>query len=477
MIIVSILSFIVITLFSIVQLGAPNKLVDFDSYYHIKMAQIMRSSQDLTPNFVWLPQTVLSEQNFFDLHWLFHVLLIPFAQGNLILGGKIAAVVFASLALLSAGFLIRSQKVPFWPLWTILIFGSSAGLVYRMSMLREPSLSLAWILVSISLILKQRYKWLILTSLTYVWLYSGYPILIVIAGIYVAAFKIAKHRWQLKVPIYITVGILLGLVVNPYFPKDLTFLFYNLSDKFLHQNIPIGIAEWEPYPPVLILRHGGLGFLLTFAGIAAVFKSRRFTVENIFLLGMCALTGVMFLRYQRFVEYFPVFATIFCAVATAPFVANIRNRRYFTISAATITIFLCIYTVAEVKTLTSFFPPANRVENAALFLKSHTPKGSLVFHDYADFGPLFFENTHNTYTIGLDLSFLYRTSPEKLAIWLLLKQGEVENVAQTINRHFGANYIVWDLQNKPFLTKAFADPRLKEVFRDENMVIFHLDLF
>src|SRR5207244_12968646 len=65
-----------VLLFAYIQFAGPN-IVDYDGYYHIKMAQLIREEGIPTP-FPWLPYTVLSEDRYTDHHLLFHILQVPF---------------------------------------------------------------------------------------------------------------------------------------------------------------------------------------------------------------------------------------------------------------------------------------------------------------------------------------------------------------------------------------------------------------
>jgi len=69
------------------------------------MAQLIRTAGWL-PGFRWLPLTILSPSGYYDHHFLYHVLLAPFAWGDpstpsgaaaLALGGKLASILFTSL--------------------------------------------------------------------------------------------------------------------------------------------------------------------------------------------------------------------------------------------------------------------------------------------------------------------------------------------------------------------------------------------
>ena len=81
---------------ALIQFSTPD-LPDNDGFYHIKLAEIMRT-EGLRPAFPWLPLTILNAREYYDHHFLFHVALIPFTFGDLRLGAKWAAVTFASLA-------------------------------------------------------------------------------------------------------------------------------------------------------------------------------------------------------------------------------------------------------------------------------------------------------------------------------------------------------------------------------------------
>jgi hypothetical protein len=124
----------------LVQFSTPN-LPDNDGYYHIKLAEIMRT-EGLKPAFPWLPLTILNAREFYDHHFLFHVALIPFTFDDLRLGAKFAAVIFAALAFLMIWRLLDRQRVPFAFLWALGLLAVSEAFIYCMSITRAQSLSL-----------------------------------------------------------------------------------------------------------------------------------------------------------------------------------------------------------------------------------------------------------------------------------------------------------------------------------------------
>ncbi|MBK9927950.1 MAG: hypothetical protein IPP66_21980 [Anaerolineales bacterium] len=127
---------------ALIQFATPD-MPDNDGFYHIKLAWLMRT-EGLKPDFPWLPLSILNQQQYYDHHFLFHVALIPFTYfADLRVGAKWAAVIFSSIAFLVVWFLFHRQRVPYAWLWALALLGISDAFLYRMSVTRAGSLSLA----------------------------------------------------------------------------------------------------------------------------------------------------------------------------------------------------------------------------------------------------------------------------------------------------------------------------------------------
>jgi hypothetical protein len=119
--------------------------------------------------------------------------------------------------------------------------------------------------------------------------------------------------------------------------------------------------------------------------------------------------------------------------------------------------------------------PYQQYAEASVWLQENTPAGSRVFQtDWDDFTRLYFYNTHNTYTVGLDPTYLQLYDAELYDQWVDITKGRVDAPARMISETFGANMVITDLNHDGFLQKAKADPHLQEVYRDEYAVIFQL---
>jgi len=119
--------------------------------------------------------------------------------------------------------------------------------------------------------------------------------------------------------------------------------------------------------------------------------------------------------------------------------------------------------------------PYNLYAGASNWLEKNTPAGSRVFQtDWDDFPRLFFYNTHNTYLAGLDPTYLQLYDSNLYDLWVDITGGDVETPSELIASSFGASYVHTDLNHSDFLEQAAKDPGLKEVYRDEQAVIFEV---
>ena len=232
-----ILTLIFLTGFAIVQYATPG-LAGNDGYYHMKMGYLIRQ-EGLKPDFPFLPYTILNETAFYDHHLLYHLFLSLFAttdpalDGGLALtqGAKLGSLVMPSLAFLAIWWLLRGQKVPYAPIWTIGLFAVSEAFLYRMSMPRAQSLSLLLLVLGLHWLLQGRYKLLLPLGFVYVWAYNAFPLLLVLAGVYAIATFMLERRIAWQAVLYPAIGIGLGLIINPYFPENIDFIVGHLLPK------------------------------------------------------------------------------------------------------------------------------------------------------------------------------------------------------------------------------------------------------
>jgi hypothetical protein len=462
-----------------IQFASP-AIIGNDAYYHIRWSRMLRESFSRglhLPAFTWLPLTVLRPSDFVDQHFLFHVALMPFTFGDLRLGAKIAAPLFAALAMTSLFSLLVFYRVRHRWLWLLPLIAGSADFLYRMSMTRAPSLSLVILAGAVYLIWER--KFIVLATLTFifVWLYNMFPLIVAFALAYAVAAWLADRRIDLRAFYATAIGAAAGLLVNPYFPKDLLLILHHVH-MLLVEKPPMDVGgEWYPFDTWQLLTGSGLVLAL---GLAALlfFDFRNRTPQRkrpLFLLLVAAGLLLMGLRWQRFVEYWPPFVVLFAAFA---FGAE-RWEWPRAVSARTITAVLAIVMaligVADVRGARADLRDTdgpNAMRGAAMWLEEHTPAGSIVFNaDWAEFTELFYYDQHNVYVSGLDPRYLYDAQPDLWKVYDSITSGTEKHPGPIIRQRFGAEYVVARSDSTDFLNSAKASGDFDTVFSDDYAVI------
>ena len=133
---------------------------DFDGYYHIKWAQMLwqsiRAKHFSPPSFIWLPLTTLNPHDYVDHHLLFHIILIPFTWfRDLQTGAKVAAAIFASVAVFFCYWLIVRYEIRYRLIWLLALLASSAPFLYRLNMTKAPPFAIIFLVTGVYLLFEK----------------------------------------------------------------------------------------------------------------------------------------------------------------------------------------------------------------------------------------------------------------------------------------------------------------------------------
>ena len=485
---------------AVVQFATPG-LAGTDDHYHIRFAQLMRT-EGLKPAFPWLPLTILNPQEFYDHHFLFHFGLIPFTAGDLVQGAKWASVLFASLAFFSVWWLLHSQRVPHDWLWALGLLAVSSAFLYRMSMTRAQSLALALLVIALYLLFTRRYRWLLPLSFLFVWLYDAFPLILIISGIYVISVGLIERKIEYLPLIYAGLGVGLGLLVNPYFPENIVFAYRHIFPKVTEATAVRVGNEWYPYSTITLLKNSPLALVAMLSGALALgLQERRMDARTLTSFLVAIFFGLLLFQSRRFIEYFPPFALVFVAFAWAPlltsrddsdhsgkpaFPGNIsvpvssgfwsrRKAWLLFVILGMLVLAGIVYTVLGAQKLMQSATPTGRYAQVATWLERNTPEGERIFQtDWDDFPRLFFYNTHNTYLIGLDPTYMQLYDATLYDQWIEITQGNIEQPSSSIVTLFDTRYVMSDLNHKDFIDQAEADPSMELVYRDNEAVVFRI---
>jgi hypothetical protein len=477
---------------ALVQFSTPD-LAGNDGYYHIKMAYLMRT-EGLKPEFPWLPLTILNLREFYNHHFLYHVALIPFTLGDLRIGAKWATVLYASLAFLSIWWLLRNQRVRYAAVWSFGLLAVSEAFIYRMSITRAQSLSLAVLAVGLHWLFTRKYRRMVVLGFLYVWLYNAFPLLIGIAGVYTIALWLMERRLDIRPLFFSGLGVGLGLIINPYFPYNIIFAFQHIVPKLYEAtSVSVG-SEWFPYNTGQLLINSGMGLALFVSGALALgLAGKRMTVQTAAAFLVACLFGLMLFQSRRFIEYFPAFGLVFAALAWSGVIEGWERRKSLVgnsgrkpaaqqIREILPGVFLALILIPGAwlnlgasKASLESSAPYTLYQGSSAWLEANTPAGTRVFQtDWDDFPRLFHYNTHNTYLVGLDPTYMQLYDAELYDLWVDITQGRVEQPSEMIRSVFGSSFVLSDQEHTRFLREADRDPNLVEVYRDGDAIIFQV---
>ncbi len=473
-------------IFAVILFATPGFL-GTDDYYHTRMAVEILEQRSLRVDFPWLPLTILDRESFTDHHLLFHLYTAPFTLLGEVTGAKIATVSIAAGVVLAAWALLRNMGVRHAWLWALGMFVLSIPFLNRILMIRTQGASLLFLILALLALQTKRYRWLIPLSFGYVWLYNGFILMPVFAGLYCAAAWLVDRRFEPRPLIYALIGMVLGLVINPYFPQNLAFIWDHLVAKVdIANSVRLG-NEWYPYDTGDLL-YNSVGALVMLAlGVLAPSlrsgeNSKRDRMETVLLL--CALlTLFMLMRSRRFIEYFPAFALLFGAASwgrgidfAALLPTRLAWRPLFPLAGAAGLLILAYTTLPAAYYQARDSRSPDYFAGASAWMRANVPDGEIIFQtDWDDFTRLFFYNPDNAYIVGLDPTYLQLADPVKWDQWVSITRGEIENPSALINFVFGARYVVSDASHDDFRQQAAADPAMEVVFQDRYNYVWRIN--
>jgi len=466
-----------------IQFASP-AIIGNDAYYHMRWSRILRSSLPHLPAFTWLPLTVLRVSDFVDQHFLFHVLLMPFTFGDLRRGAKLAAPLFSALAITSIFALLVAYRIRFRWLWLLPLVAGSEPFLYRMSMTRDPSPSLVLLAVGVYLILERKFVPLAILTFLFVWMYNMFPLIVVFAAVYAVAIGLSERRLALGAIYATSIGAVLGLVINPYFPKDLLLIFHHVH-MLLADAAAIDVgSEWYPFETWEMLAGNAVLFALCFAALLAFdLRKRSRDSRPIFFLLLSGVFLLMALRWRRFFEYWPPFAVLFAAFTfdaarlaggELDWPRRIPARLGITAWLIVMGAFAIVNVRgarAEIRDTQDPFA----MRGASTWLAGHTPAGSIIFNaDWNEFPELFYYNQRNVYVTGLDPRYLYDAQPELWKVYDSITEGQEKHPGPIIRARFGADYVVAKSDSTDFLSAANASGDFDTVYSDANASVLRV---
>ncbi len=490
---------------------------DPDGFYHAKMASFLAQGQFIK-SLPWMQYSTLRD-HFTDHQLIYHLLQAPLTliNNDPLLGVKISAVVFATTMVLVFYSVLKKLNIV-WPWFFSLLIITLPSLNFRLSLIKITALSLIVVWLITYALFNKKYRSLAILGFTYVWLYGGWPLAIFIFLAFCFTDYIYNfiHNKKLKLfhgkliillhnhdnhfdlkrlGVYLGVGLIAGIIINPYFPYNLYYYLQlmNISVFNVGQSFPVG-GEWYGVSISSIIN----GSPHLFLGASIIFIILFFNVKKIsrlswfsFLLSFCFL--LLTIKSRRYFEYYDPCLLLFVASGTTDIVKIIDWKKFthhwqslsswlktfllVTVFVFGIIIMPKIYQqILENKMPTSL--PRLRYQAAAEWLKNNTPQDSIVYHtDWDEWPMLFYYNDHNRYLIGLDFTLMYRYNAELQKRYMDISQGKTkENLAEEIANNFNSQYIFVEKEGHgPFIDNLNQSTNIALSYQDQYFNIYKIN--
>jgi hypothetical protein len=494
---------------------------DFDGYYHIGWSAQLRQGigAHRLPQFTWLPLTTLNARDYVDHHFLFHVLQIPFTFfSDVRTGAKISAWLFASLALISCYWLIIRYRIRYPLLWLVALLGCSAPFLFRMSMTKAMSVSIVLLITGIHLLFQRKYLWLLPLAFFFTLTYDMFVLLGLVAALWTAVLAWSERRFEWRPLAWVTVGIVAGTIINPYFPHNVRLLSEHFLMKFTAKGFSTAVGqEWYPYESWDFARNCAIAFVSMVAGyIAFNPQDRKRTAQPLFFLLFSTILLVANARYRRFAEYWPPFAVLFAAFALQhvferarsvygnlpadmldelePYLdspanvpphpsataTNAWSEAHKTFAASIVAVLLMVpmvgMIVAETREIATT-APHDKYRKGIDWMRTHVPAGQVVFNtDWDDFPKLFYYDPTHAYVSGLDPTYLYDRDQALSVLYEDITLGRNKDPGPAIRDRFGARYVFTDNEDvhNDFYDAAMDSGWFDEVYTDKDCTVLYI---
>ncbi|MEZ5306240.1 MAG: hypothetical protein R2684_03745 [Pyrinomonadaceae bacterium] len=494
---------------------------DFDGYYHIRWSSMIWENFKQfkwLPEFKWLPLTLLDPSGYADHHFLFHVLQIPFLWFfEPVMAAKVATVVFGSLAIFSVYWILYKYKIDYLLIWLFAILACGNPFLYRMNMAKAPPLTIIYTIIGIYLLFERKYVWLLPLMFVFVWTYSLFPLLFVAAVIWVAIIGWNEKKFEWQPLAYTAAGMVLGNLVNPYFPSNIGLFTSHFMMKFRDSYEVVVGGEWYAYSSWQLVTHIGVALLAMFVGYV-LFRpqGREMPEKATFFLVFSTLLLVWMFKSKRLAEYFPPFAILFCAFSWKAFVTPLipqlpddfrrdisplldveaepeRNRLIdafrdaapWTIGIALAGILLFSVAGSRIsKTIKpeDLFASIQKTQHddtygeAMEWAVKNIPQGEMILNcNWDDFPKLFYFDTRHTYAWGLDPNYLYSKNPELFKQLKDVTTGKTENPGQIIRDKFKTRWLFTDAKEcEDLVAKLLSSGWAETVHEDGEAYILKI---
>jgi hypothetical protein len=436
-IIVVSIAFLVIL--SLTQFIVPN-IIGFDGHYHIKTADIIKK-QGFIKEFPWAKHTIFAD-NYADIQILFRIILIPFTFFGLELGAKIASIIFGAIAFIIFYWFLTENKINYPLFWTLLYLFTAESLMYRFLLPRQMPLVISLLILTVYFLQRKKYLFLALTSLIFVLLHSTFVFQLLLIVSYFILEKIFSKKFEYKILLYPFIGIIFGLVINPYFPNNISMLYIQIFKVNFIANL--FNVEWKSWSFFEFIKNNILVLFYIIASITILMKSKKITKTQSLYLSLALFFLVYTLISRRMQEFLIPFSILTLSLFLNNYLIKFDKNELLKYVKLFSILMIVIIGIGNFILLRTDVIDNNflfNYDSCAEWTKENIPKNSLIFTNAYAFPYLFSKSSDLIYTHGIDLTYSYLYEPKKFERYMGILQGTSKDDIDYILQDYNPDYV------------------------------------
>jgi hypothetical protein len=355
-----------------------------------------------------------------------------------------------------------------------------------MNFIRVQGVALFLMILSYYFILKNNRLALLIISFLFVWLYGGSVFLPALMIILLLSQLLTNEKVNWPIIIYGILGFILGIIINPYFPKNITFLYSQIFQTGIGAKLYSG-GEWRPYDTWYWVTISIVPIVIFFGGIVFTLgRNIKIDAKKLTLVLFSFFLLLLLWKSKRFIEYWPFFAAMSGIILSGKYLednftklVNAKNFIWFSVIASVLVVAICFKTSIEIgKGYQDTATPIDvaNTKAASDYLNSNSSPGQIVFTDDWDVFPFYFYfNQKNYYIVGLDPEFMNQYNHTLYEEYADISSGNDSNNLERIKKDFSANWIIVGSDHPNFNYNLATEPDLFEnVFRNKDYILYKI---
>ncbi len=411
---------------SFFQFSVP-ELIGQDGWLHAGMAGVI-AKEGFIDSFPYTSESIFTE-SYADLQFGFRLLLVPFLVLGGMTGVKIASVLFGSLFFVTLYWYLLQRKVAYAFFWSALAMVVSGELMYRLMLSRALPLLLTLIVVTVYALEEKKKGLLFGASLLSAWLYQGF-----VLQVFVVVLFFVFYRRNIRLLCVGLAGTVVGVVVNPYFPKNISLLWTQLVQVNLLGNAYN--LEWKAWPLLQFVSVNWIVLVLVLVAGFVAYRRGSIDKRSLFFLVLTGVFLVLMFRTRRMHEFFVPFSVLFVVLIFSRMHFS-KKVRYGAVGVLVVLGLFQGVALHEEIARNHFLP---WYSDSVDWMGENIEGGARIFNNGYAFSYLFYHNPQFRYTHGVDLTYAELHDEARFRRYIGVLQGQKPGF-NVITEDYAVDYV------------------------------------